>query len=140
MKNVKTMMFAFGIMAATQATAQVRENREEAPKEKPTAESPKPQKANKKFAKIDANGDGYIVLDEMQKAKGKEAKDQQNRFRKMDANGDGRVTPEEFKNAKDDKEDVKTEKEKKEKVENPEKPVQKEKSTKPEGKEKGKKK
>ena len=96
-------MFAVGIMSGTQGNAQVREQREEAPKEKPAKEIQKPKKTNKKFAKIDANGDGFIVLAELQKGKGKEAKDQQNRFRKMDANGDGRISPLEFKKAKDEK-------------------------------------
>ena len=46
---------------------------------------------------LDKNGDGYLVLAEMQKGKGEEAKDQENRFRKMDFNGDNRVSPEEFR-------------------------------------------
>ena len=92
MKILQIALIAFGMLTVSQANAQ-RETKEDASKEKPG-------KAMKKFNRLDANGDGVLVLSELQKAKSKKEKDQVNRFNRMDVNNDSRVTFEEFKKFK----------------------------------------
>ncbi len=139
MKNIQFGLMVLGMLAIGQLNAQKEENgtrpRPTTTTKPPAVATPTPgTKVDKKFAKLDANGDGYLVLAEMQKGKGEEAKDQENRFRKMDVNKDNRVTPEEFrahkakkekKGKKDGDDDDRDEREEKEVKETKGKPVNK---------------
>jgi Ca2+-binding EF-hand superfamily protein len=96
MKKLQVGLIAIGILAAIQVNAQ------EMKKPKQTPEQ--------RFAKMDANGDRVLTLDEMKKGKGDEGKEAEVRFKKWDANADGRVTKEEFVAKKEIKEAMKKEK------------------------------
>ncbi len=123
MKKLQYGLIVFGMMAIGQINAQSEEKpprkieptTRPTPKPKPTTKPlPKPEpttkplpttrpapeseaKVDKQFAKLDKNGDGFLVLAEMQNGKGEEAKDQVKRFQKMDVNNDNRVTLAEFR-------------------------------------------
>ena len=52
----------------------------------------------KMFEKKDANGDGFLTLDELKNGmKGKQLENAEKRFKKLDADGDGKVSLEELK-------------------------------------------
>ncbi|MGJ8661042.1 MAG: EF-hand domain-containing protein, partial [Bacteroidota bacterium] len=98
MKKLQIGLIALSIMFVGSVTAQ-NENKDKH-KEKHEDKHDKHKDHEKHFEKLDKNNNGVITLDEMKKAKGKEAKDQENRFKKMDLNGDGKITKEEFYNKK----------------------------------------
>ncbi|MFA7273087.1 MAG: EF-hand domain-containing protein [Crocinitomicaceae bacterium] len=96
MKKLQVGLMAIGMMAAIQVNAQ--EGKKEKPKQTP----------EQRFAKMDANDDGVLTLDEIKKGKGEEAKEAEARFKKWDTNADGKVTKEEFL-AKKEKQEAKKE-------------------------------
>jgi Ca2+-binding EF-hand superfamily protein len=52
----------------------------------------------KMFEKKDADGDGFLTLDELKKGmKGKQLEGAEKRFKRLDADGDGKVSLEELK-------------------------------------------
>ena len=69
----------------------------------PQAQSAEPDEtkkwtATKMFEKKDADGDGFLTLDELKKGmKGKQLEGAEKRFKRLDADGDGKVSLEELK-------------------------------------------